>query len=125
MQGFGMFLSRLMIGVIFLFSAVGKIMGPSGTVEHMKGAGIPAAGVLLIGAIAFELIGGLFFILGLKTRFAGILLLAFMIPTTLIFHFDFTDKMQTIQFMKNLSIMGGILALTIQGPGGWSIDNKR
>ncbi|HLB58896.1 MAG TPA: DoxX family protein [Bdellovibrionota bacterium] len=124
MRGFGMFLSRSLIGAIFLISGVGKIFDPQGTLGYMQAFNMPAAGVFLVGAIIFELIGGLFFICGLKTRFAGILLLVFLIPTTIIFHTNFAERLQQIMFLKNLAIIGGILSVIIRGPGSWSLDSR-
>ena len=33
--------------------------------------------------------------------------------------------MQFINFMKNLAITGGFLALSASGPGLWSVDARR
>ena len=54
----------------------------------------------------------------------------FMIPTTLIFHnFWAVDaaqaQAQTIHFMKNLAIMGGLLYVIALGAGPCSLDNRR
>jgi putative oxidoreductase len=46
----------------------------------------------------------------------------FLIPTTLIFHTNFADPMQKIQFMKNMSMFGGCLVLLAAGAGRFSLD---
>jgi putative oxidoreductase len=42
--------------------------------------------------------------------------------SAVLFHADFGDQMQTILFLKNLSIAGGFLMLTAFGPGALSLD---
>ena len=45
----------------------------------------------------------------------------FLIPATLIFHTDFSQQTQMIMFLKNVSIMGGLLLLIAYGSGPYSI----
>ena len=61
-------------------------------------------------------------ILGYFTRFGALLILIFLIPTTLIFHNNFSDRLQMIMFMKNVSMFGGCLLLLAAGPGRLSLD---
>jgi putative oxidoreductase len=75
-----------------------------------------------VGAIFLELVGSITVILGYFTRFGALLLIVFLIPTTLIFHTRFDDQVQMIMFMKNVSMLGGCLVLLAHGPGRWSLD---
>jgi putative oxidoreductase len=43
----------------------------------------------------------------------------------LIFHSDFSNQLEIIMFMKNIAIAGGFLFLVVNGPGKFSIDNRR
>ena len=52
----------------------------------------------------------------------GWLLFLFLIPTTLIFHTHFADQNQLIHFLKNLSMMGGLLYVAQYGAGRYSMD---
>jgi putative oxidoreductase len=61
-------------------------------------------------------------ILGYYARLGALLLILFLIPTTIIFHTNFNDPLQMVQFMKNLSMLGGCLVLLGMGPGAWSLD---
>jgi putative oxidoreductase len=47
-----------------------------------------------------------------------VLLLLFLVPTTLLFHGDVADKMERIQLLKNLAIMGGLLLVADQESPG-------
>lgn len=88
----------------------------------MECTGLP--GEMLPAAIALGIISGLMFILGFKTRWATYVLAGFSIIAGIMFHSNFADQMQMILFMKNASIAGGLLLLSIYGAGTLSIDNK-
>ena len=42
-------------------------------------------------------------------RVGAVLLLLFLVPTSLIFHGDVGDPLQRIQLLKNVAIIGGLL----------------
>ena len=54
----------------------------------------------------------------------GDLLAGFCVLAAFIFHFDMADRMQMINFMKNLTIAGGFLVLAGAGPGALALDNR-
>jgi uncharacterized membrane protein YphA (DoxX/SURF4 family) len=83
----------------------------------------PVYTFFLVAAIFCELVGSITIILGCFTRFGTLLLLIFLIPTTLIFHAHFGDPMQKIHFMKNVSMYGGLLVLLSVGAGRFSLDH--
>ena len=123
---------RTMMALIFLMSAVGnKIPNFNGVAQYMAGEGVPAPKVLLAGAIAFLLVGSVSLIVGYQARIGATLLLVFRAAATYYFHdfWTFTDaaerQQQTIQFMKNLSMMGAMLFVIANGAGPWSFDNRR
>ena len=123
-------LGRLLLSMIFLVSAAGKVMDWGGTAIYMEAKGIPLTPVFLVGAILFETAGGLMILLGFKARIGVVVLLVFLIPTTVIFHNFWSfegqeQQMQMIGFLKNLSIMGGLLMILGGGAGYFSIDNRK
>lgn len=115
--------SRILLGLIFVMAGISKIgAGYTGTAGYMDSMGVP--GTLLPLVILLEIAGGLFVITGFKTQWAGYALAGFTLVAGFIFHSNFSDQMQSILFMKNLSITGGLLLLAIHGAGNWSLDNK-
>ncbi len=118
--------ARIFLAVIFLRSGISKILDFSGTQQFMSANGIPLAltGLLLVGSIIFELAGGLSVLLGYKARWGAIALIIFLIPATLIFHTNFAEEMQVIQFLKNLALMGGLLMVVYFGSGPVSVDAR-
>ena len=117
------FIGRLCISALFIISAYNKIFSIDGTMSWMEGFGV--VGILLYPAIALEIILPLFIILGYQARISAGLLAIFCIITAFIFHYDFTDQMQTIAFLKNIGLAGGFLFIVANGTKDWSIDTKK
>jgi len=114
---------RILLVLIFLQSGIGKIGNFEGTAKYMASHGMPLSTLFLIGAIFFELVGSIAVITGYFTRLGALLLIIFLIPTTLIFHTHFADRIQMIMFMKNVSMFGGCLILLTAGAGRFSLDH--
>lgn len=123
-QPFALLVGRLLLAYLFVVAGYGKIVGFAGTAKYMASKGMPMVEVLLVGAIVVELIGGLMLAAGWKARWAAWAIFLFLIPTTLIFHPAWADPSQTIQFNKNLAIMGGMLYVAFMGPGKLSLDKS-
>ncbi len=116
-------LGRIFISALFLISAYNKIFSIDGTIGWMEGFGIP--GFLLYPAILIEIILPVFVIVGYNARFSAGLLSAFCILTAFIFHFDFSDQMQTVSFLKNIGLAGGFLFIVANGTRDWSVDREK
>ena len=122
LKGLGSLIGRILLVFIFLQSGIGKIGNFQGTAQYMAKFGMPYANFFLVGAIFLELVGSIAVILGYGTRFGALLLIIFLIPTTLIFHTHFSDPMQKIHFVKNVSMFGGMFILFSVGAGRFSLD---
>ncbi len=116
------FFGRILISLIFLMAGINKITGYEGTAAYMQAMGVPS--MLLPLVILTEIGGAIAIIIGFKTRFVAFLLAGFSVLSALLFHFDFSDQMQSIMFMKNIAIAGGFLFLVANGPGQWALDNQ-
>lgn len=114
---------RILISSIFIMAGINKINGYAGTQGYMESMGVP--GALLPLVILLELGGGLALLLGWQTRLAAFLLAGFTVLSAMIFHANFGDQMQSILFMKNLAMAGGLLFLVAGGRHDWSIDARR
>jgi putative oxidoreductase len=115
-------LGRILLALIFVTSGFGKISAYAGTQQYMEATGVP--GALLSLVIALEILGGLAVMFGWHTRTAAFLLAGFSLLSALLFHFDFSDQVQMIMFMKNLSIAGGFLMIVALGAGAYALDNR-
>ena len=116
-------LGRILISALFIISAYNKILSIDGTMSWMEGYGMP--GLLLYPVIAFEIILPLFVIVGYNARISAALLAIFCIATAFIFHLDFSDPMQKINFLKNIGLAGGFLFIVANGTKDWSVDREK
>ncbi|MCR9198010.1 MAG: DoxX family protein [Planctomycetaceae bacterium] len=121
---------RLMIVLIYFLSAVGnKIPQFSSVTQYMTAEGVPAANVMLVGAIAFLIAGSLSVATGFRIRIGASLLLIFLVLATYFFHDFWTfeggeRQTQMIQFMKNVSLAGSLVFLLANGGGAWSLEKS-
>jgi len=129
---------RFLLALIFVLSGFSKLTNLGGTAGYMTHAGIPQGLIYpgLIVSIVVELGLGLLIVIGYRARVAALLMFLWFVPVTIMFHFlpyraavASGDKMgammQQINFMKNISIMGGLLLVTSFGSGRWSVDGRR
>ena len=136
MRPYGPTALRLCVGAVFLAHGAQKLFGLwggpglSGTTAFFTSLGLPYPYPLALLVAVTEFAGGALLVLGGLTRWVALAIFLFLIPTTLIFHnFWAVDaaqvQAQTIQFMKNLAIMGGLLYVMAFGAGPLSLDNPR
>jgi putative oxidoreductase len=132
--------ARVLLSLIFVVSAVDHLRHWQGTAKNMAAEGLGFEGIfgsaapavvhmLLTLAVAFLLLGGLSVMLGLRARWGAVVLLAFLVPATLVFHDFWTHSPGTTEytnqlhhFLKNLGLMGGLLTVLGFGPGGFSLE---
>ena len=115
-------LARLFIAIIFLMSGLNKIGNYENTAYWMEAVGVPSLFLPIV--IALEIVGGLAIILGWKARIFSFLLAGFCVLSAIVFHSNFADQNEMINFMKNIAIAGGFLTITINGAGSFSLDGK-
>ncbi|PSO61697.1 MAG: DoxX family protein [Cyanobacteria bacterium QH_6_48_35] len=115
--------ARICLSAIFLRSAIiSGILNFSSTQQMIAGQGLPVPALLLAGNIVLQIIGGISLVLGYKARWGAIILILFLIPTTLVFHPFWSNPAETIAFLKNLGLIGGLLLVTYVGAGAISVD---
>lgn len=110
-------IARFFMAYIFLVAGWGKITAYSATVGYMESMGVP--GAMLPLTILVEFGGGLALLFGFQARFAALGLAVFSLITAFLFHGGAEDS---INFMKNFAMTGGLLFLMLQGAGKFSID---
>jgi putative oxidoreductase len=115
-------LGRILIVGLFLLSGISKLGAYTATAGYMVSMGVPSGVLPLV--IATEVLGSLAVILGWRTRVVSFLMAGFTLLTAVLFHSNFADQMQMIMFMKNVSIAGAFLLLTVHGAGPISLDSK-
>jgi putative oxidoreductase len=117
------FAGRLMIGLPFAMSGLGKLAAYGATTAMIGAAGLPVPPLAF--AAAVELGGGLLLVAGYRTRFIAAVLAIFALATAVSFHNNFADQNQMIHFLKNVMMAGGLLQIVAFGAGALSVDNLR
>lgn len=121
-------LARALISTIFLWDAFDSIRHFDSTLVKMGHFGMNwNPHFLLYSSILLLSVGGLMLLLGYRTGLASFLLLAYWVPVTFVVHpfwtfsGDYTQRIESIEFMKNIAIMGGLLMVVVNGSGKYSI----
>ena len=117
-----MAIARVLMALIFILSGLSKLGAADAVRGYMEAMGVP--GALLWPTIAFEIGAGVLVALGYRTRVIALLLAGFCLATAAIFHHQFSDQIQMIMFLKNISMAGGFLLLAVVGPGSVSLDAR-
>jgi putative oxidoreductase len=127
LKQYGPLVGRILMAFIFLFAGYGKVTGFEGTVGYIASKGLPLPQIAAVGAIIVELGGSILMFIGWKARWAAAALFVFTGLAALFFHnFWAVPAAQAqdmmIHFMKNISMMGGLLYVVVYGSGPVSID---
>jgi len=102
---------RVLLAVMFVYSGYGKIGGFDAI------------------ALVIELVGGLMLAAGWKARWAAAAMAVFTVVATYFYH-DFWHMAEgarmtnQIMFLKNVSVIGGMLLVVAFGPGRISLDRR-
>lgn len=120
MNGVLQLVGRVMLALIFVLAGIGKISDPAGTAGYMQAMGIPT--LLLWPTIALEILGGLAIAVGFKTKYAALALAGFSLLAAIIFHSNFAEQMQSVLFLKNIAMAGGLILLAVGGKTAYSMD---
>jgi putative oxidoreductase len=125
---YSLLVGRVLYSLMFLMAIMGSFS--SGTIQYASSAGVPLASITvpLSGIIAF--LGAVSIIIGYKAKIGAWLLVLYLLPVTFMMHnfWAVTDpmmqQMQMVNFMKNISMLGGALIISYWGAGPMSLDNK-
>jgi putative oxidoreductase len=111
----GLLVGRVLLVIVFVIGGLSLIKGQV-PVDYAASKGFPAwltwAGYLV------KVFGGLSVLLGLFTRIGAIGLIVFTTLTAFVFH-PYPDNV----FLKEISMIGGLILLLSVGPGKYSIDH--
>lgn len=127
MKDFIDLIARIFIALIFFFEAYDTVLFFNKTKETMTAHGINwNQDFLLYGMIFMLVVGGVLVLIGYRSSLGAVMLLMYMIPLTFILHSWWNDPVeiqreQSILFMKNVAIIGGLLLVFVNGSGKYSI----
>src|SRR6266478_846415 len=100
------FAGRLLIGLPFAMSGLGKLAAYGPTTAMIAAAGLPVPPLAFAVAVALALA-------------------VFSVVAGVAFHSNFADQNQMIHFLKNVMMAGGLLQIAAFGAGAISIEQWR
>jgi putative oxidoreductase len=129
MQDKVLLLARLLVTPLFIYSGIGKVLAFEVTAGRLPGGAGGFGTVLAACAVLIELGGSLALILGIYARCAAIAFIVFTIIATLLFHNFWASPpaavtAQTINFLKNLGLIGLFAMIAAFGPGAYAVRRK-
>ena len=120
---------RIFYSLIFINS--GLFHFSTAAVDYANSQGVPLASILVPASGVMAITGGLSILLGFKAKWGAWLLVAFLIPVTLMMHgfWKFNDanqyQVQMSMFMKNTSMLGAAFIIAWFGAGPMSFDERK
>ncbi len=113
---------RLVLGVIFVQSGLGKLMDFGQTVQFFASLGIPAPAINAGVASTMELTGGIALIAGLGVRILSIPLIFIMIVAILTVQLSAIAGIEDLIRLQEFDYILMFLVLIIMGAGKYSLD---
>jgi uncharacterized membrane protein YphA (DoxX/SURF4 family) len=114
--------ARILIAIIFLKSGIYKIQHFESTSKFMYESGLTlGTDFFLAGAIFLLLAGSISLITGYKSKVGAFMLIMFLVPTTIAFHWDLNDPSDLI---RNGVFVAALLLIMSYGTGDLSIGKK-
>ena len=121
--------ARILLIALFVVFGWSKLTNYTGTVGYMTQTGLPMPFVATLVAIVVEFFVALAVAIGLWTRPLALLLALYTLATALVAHHFWTMEgasryANSINFYKNISIVGGFVLLYVTGAGRYSLDAR-
>ena len=112
-------IGRVLFSILFLMSALNHFQHLEGMAQYAGSKGVPMPKLATGGTGVLLLLGGLSVLLGIYPTIGLILLLVFLVPTSILMH-DFwamedpqQRQMEMINFQKNMALAGACLMLLL------------
>ncbi len=123
-------IARVMLAWVFVGVAYGTITNFAGSLGYFTSLKLSAPLAWTWAALLGEILLSASLILGIGTRYAAILMIVFVVVATALAHRYWEFPAGPLQigqynnFLKNISIIGGALAIFVTGAGRYSLDRK-
>lgn len=118
---YGYVTARVLLAAVFLFTGYDKLADTQDAAADIAEVGLPLPVLLAVIAGVVELVCGVLLVLGKGSLWAAVGLLLFLLPVTVLVENPFRPQSELglpIDFLKNLSIMGGLLMVVLREQRG-------
>ena len=119
-------IGRILFGVFFIMSGINHFTNAGMMSGYAKSKNVPGAYLAVVGTGVMLVFGGLSVLLGLFPVVGLVLIVVFLLPTSVIIHNFWTVEdpqaraAEQINFLKNLALAGAALAL-VYGAADWPL----
>jgi len=126
--GYGLTVVRILVGIIFMAHGSQKLFGLfggyglEGTAQYMASLGLTPGYLMALLSGGSEFFGGLALVIGLLARPAAALLTVMLVVAILSVHIHNGLFMANNGYEFALALLGGALAVLIEGAGRLSVD---
>lgn len=122
-------LARILLMVLFVVSGWAKLTDFQGTVGYMASLHASLPQVAAAVAVCMEFLVGIALLLGIQVRLLALLFVLFVLGTGVLGHAFWSMEgaeraMNMTQFLKNLSIAGGLVLLAVTGGGRYAVVGR-
>jgi putative oxidoreductase len=129
-QDAALFVARLCLASLFLFSGAEKLTSMAGAVQWAASSGVPVARLAMPLAALFEVTMGLLLATGWRAREAAAALALWIIILGPLFHQFWRVPPQLWQesvdnFFHHLAMFGGMVYVAVFGPGMWRLGSRK
>ncbi len=128
--GFGLTVVRILVGIIFVAHGSQKLFGAfggyglEGTGQYMASLGLTPGYLMALLSGSAEFFGGLGLVVGLLARPAAAVLAATLVVAIFSVHISHGLFMANNGYEFALALLGGVIAVLIEGAGKFSLDQK-
>lgn len=128
--GFGLTVVRILVGIIFVAHGSQKLFGAfggyglEGTGQYMASLGLTPGYLMALLSGSAEFFGGLGLVVGLLARPAAVVLAATLVVAIFSVHISHGLFMANNGYEFALALLGGVIAVLIEGAGKFSLDQK-
>ena len=120
-------IGRVALAWVFVAIGWGHVFNPAGLAAYLTSLKAPAPELLAWIGLIMEVVISITLVLGVATRYGAVVGIVFLIMATALAHryWEYTGPAVGAQynnFLKNLSMLGGMLYIFVIGPGRFSLD---
>ena len=124
---FWLLIGRVALAWVFVAFGWGHIFNPAGLATYLTNLKAPAPELLAWIGLIMEVVISITLVFGVATRYGAVVGIIFLIVATALAHRYWESSgpavaAQYSNFLKNLSILGGMLYVFVFGPGRFSLD---
>ena len=119
-------IGRVLFGVFFIMSGINHFTNAGMMSGYAKSKSVPLAYPAVVGTGVMLVLGGVSVLLGLFPVVGLVLIVAFLLPTSVLIHNFWTVRdpqaraAEQVNFLKNIALAGAALAL-VYGAADWPL----